>query len=221
MGRTVLSPQRRQEIKKANIGRVIIFCEGKTEKYYFEYFGNIMEKNKYTDVQVVLEQASGNAQTVLNYAENFLAQDENIQKYAVYGKYLAFDCDDPPEIEKVISAAQTAEYGLLMTNYLFETWLLMHFEDVEEKISKKETYRRLTAYLRGTYKKGQKGVLREILQNGSVEKAIENARRLEARYIGEGKTPEKDIKEMNPFTSVHPLIEQFMLEISETEAVSQ
>lgn len=33
MGRTRLSPQRLSETKRTNIGRIIIFCEGKTEKY--------------------------------------------------------------------------------------------------------------------------------------------------------------------------------------------
>ncbi len=46
MGRTQLSPQRLSETKKTNIGRIIIFCEGKTEKYYFDYFAEIIKKNK-------------------------------------------------------------------------------------------------------------------------------------------------------------------------------
>lgn len=57
MGRTLLSPQRLVETKQTNIGRIIIFCEGKTEKYYFEYFAEIIKKNKYTDIEVVLETA--------------------------------------------------------------------------------------------------------------------------------------------------------------------
>ena len=44
MGRTQLSPQRLSETKKTNIGRIIIFCEGKTEKYYFDYFAEIIKK---------------------------------------------------------------------------------------------------------------------------------------------------------------------------------
>jgi len=36
MGRTQLTPRRLSETKKTNIGRIIIFCEGKTEKYYFD-----------------------------------------------------------------------------------------------------------------------------------------------------------------------------------------
>ena len=136
MGRTQLSPQRLSETKKTNIGRIIIFCEGKTEKYYFDYFAEIIKKNKYTDVEVILETADGNAQTVLNFANKFMNNEKHNQKFSTYGKYLAFDCDAPPDIQSVVLAAN--EYELLISNHLFETWLLMHFEDVEKKISKKE-----------------------------------------------------------------------------------
>lgn len=213
MGRTRLSPQRLSQTKKTNIGRIIIFCEGKTEKYYFDYFAEIIKKNKYTDVEIVLETANGNAQTVLNCAKEFMDDEEHNQKFSTYGKYLAFDCDDPPDIQAVVSAAK--DYELLISNYLFETWLLMHFEDVEEKITKREIYRRLSSYLRSSYSKGHKGKTREIIQNGNVEKAIDNARSLEEKYIAEGKNIFTGIKDLNPYTSVYKLIEQFMVEISE------
>ena len=86
MGRTKLSPQRLSETKKANIGRIIIFCEGKTEKYYFDYFAEIINKNKYTDIEVVLETANGNAQTVLNFANKFMKDEKHNQKFSNYGK---------------------------------------------------------------------------------------------------------------------------------------
>ena len=212
MGRTQLSPQRLSETKKTNIGRIIIFCEGKTEKYYFDYFAEIIKKNKYTDIAVVLETANGNAQTVLNFANEFMNNERHNQKFNTYGKYLEFDCDDPPDIQSVVLAA--TEYELLISNHLFETWLLMHFEDVEEKISKNEIYRRLSFHLRGTYSKGHKGKTREIVQNGNIEKAIDNASALEKQYDAEEKSIFTNIKDMNPFTSVYKLIEQFMVEIS-------
>lgn len=209
MGRTQLTPRRLSETKKTNIGRIIIFCEGKTEKYYFDYFAESIKKNKYTDVEVVLETAGGNAQTVLS----FMADEEYNRKFNTYGKYLAFDCDDPPNIQAVVRAARG--YELLLSNHLFETWLLMHFEDAWVKLSKREIYRHLTEHLLGTYSKGQKGKTREIIQNGSIEKAIDNAKALEQRYDEDGKSVFTNIKEMNPYTSVYKLIEQFMVEISE------
>ncbi|MGB7606709.1 MAG: RloB family protein [Lutisporaceae bacterium] len=217
MGRTELSPQRLSQTKKTNIGHLIIFCEGKTEKFYFDYFAQIINKNKYTDVKAEIETANGNAQTVLNFANSYMEQEENNRKYKDYGKYLAFDCDDPPDIQAVVTASQSddKEYKLLISNYLFETWLLMHFEDVDAQLSKRETYRRLSDHLRSTYKKGHKGKTREILQNGDIEKAIDNARALEVGYQTKGKNILTAIKDMNPYTSVHQLIEQFMVEISD------
>lgn len=212
MGKTKLSPQRLTQTKKINIGNIIIFCEGKTEKYYFDYFAEIINKNKYSDVEVVLESANGNAQAVLNYANEFMADEEHNKKFSNYGKYLAFDCDAPPDIQSVVLKA--AGYELLISNYLFETWLLMHFENVENKISKREIYRRLSSYLHNNYSKGHKGKIREIVNNGNIEKAIDNARALEKHYAAEGKSILTNIKDMNPFTSVYKLIEQFMAEIS-------
>lgn len=212
MSRTILSPQRQSEIKKVNIGHIIIFCEGKTEKYYFNYFAEIIKKNKYTAIEVVLESVNGNAQSVLSYADSFMAKEENNRKYSNYGKYLVFDCDAPPDIQAVVSASRN--YELLLSNYLFETWLLMHFEQIEMKLSKKKTYLHLSAHLNSAYTKGHKGKTREIICNGDIEKAIDNAKALEERYIAQGKRIFGNIKEMNPYTSVHRLIEQFMLEIS-------
>lgn len=212
MARTELSPQRLSETKKTNIGRIIIFCEGKTEKYYFDYFAEIIKKNKYTAVEVVLETANGNAQTVLNYADKFMSDEEHNRRFSTYSKYLAFDCDDPPNIQAVVQAAN--EYELLISNHLFETWLLMHFEDVETKLSKREIYRHLSEHLHSSYSKAHKGKTREIVQNGNIEKAIDNAKALEQLYAESGKSVFTSIEKMNPYTSVHKLIEQFMVEIS-------
>ena len=206
MGRTILSPQRQAEIQKTNIGRIIIFCEGKTEKYYFDYFAEIIKKNKYTDVEVVLETANGNARTVLNFANEFLKAEENSRKFSTYGKYLSFDCDDPPDIQSVVLASK--DYELLISNYLFETWLLMHFEEVDTKLTKSQIYRRLSGRLNSAYSKGHKGKTREIIQNGEIEKAIDNAKALEKQYEGQGKVVSANIKEMNPYTSVYRLIER-------------
>ena len=212
MARTVLSTRRLTEVKLANIGRIIIFCEGKTEKYYFEYFADIINRNKYTEVNVVLESAGGNAQAVLNFAKAYFALEENNQRYSTYGKYLAYDCDSPPNIQAVILAS--LDYQLLISNPLFETWLLMHFEEVDVCQTKRQTYRKLSEYLHSLYQKGHKGIVREIIQNGEIEKAIDNARRLEEVYSLEDMSAFSSIMNMNPFTTVYRLIEQFMAEIS-------
>ena len=212
MSRTQLSPQRRSETKEVNIGQIIIFCEGKTEKYYFDYFAEIIRKSKYNQIEVVLVSANGNAQTVLNCADRFMSDEENCHRFSTYGKYLAFDCDDPPDIQSVVKNSKN--YDLLISNYLFETWLLMHFEDVDSKLSKRQIYSRLKSYLHKGYSKGHKGKTREIIQKGDIEKAIDNARNLEQQYDRERKDIATDIVDMNPYTSVYKLIEIFLVKIS-------
>ena len=212
MGRTKLSPQRLSETRKINIGKVIIFCEGKTEKFYFDYFAEIVNKTKYTDIEVVLETANGNAKTVLNYANTFLSDEGHNRKFSNYSKYLVFDCDAPPEIQTVINDAYN--YELLVSNHFFELWLLMHFEEVDTTLTKRETYRHLNVFLHNDYSKGHKGKTREIITNGSIEKAIDNAIRFEQKYKADNLNIFSNIDQMNPYTNVYKLVEQFMAHIS-------
>lgn len=69
-------------------------------------------------------------------------------------------------------------------------------------------------YLHDKYKKGYKGKIREIIQNGSIEKAIDNAKMLEQAYEDDNKNIFTSIDNMNPYSNVYTLIEQFMVEIS-------
>jgi len=216
MGRTKLSKERTVEVQKENIGKIIIFCEGMTEKNYMDYFADIINKNKYTDIHIETESSNGNARNVLNFADSFLFEEANNRIYTHYNKYLIFDCDDPPNIQDVINdmISSDKEYSLIVSNFLFEIWLLMHFENVDKKLSKRQIYERLNTYLNKEYKKADPGIIREIVQIGSVEEAIKNCYELDEKYKLDKKLIINDIKEMNPYTNVHKLIEQFMLEIS-------
>lgn len=203
-------------MKNTNIGHIILFCEGSTEKFYFEYFTEIIEKSKYNDIKIEIESADGNSSRVLKFADEYLDNEANNRKYSNYKKYLIFDCDAPPNIQKIINKMSQSQngYELLVSNYLFETWLLMHFENVTEKISKENTYQRLSGHLVGEYKKASSGLIREILQNGSVEEAMKNAETLAEKYKSEGITICNSIGKMNPFTNVNILVEQLLAAIS-------
>ncbi|WP_100489106.1 hypothetical protein [Sporolactobacillus pectinivorans] len=82
MGRIKLSPQRLTEIKRVNIGHVLIFCEGMTEKLYLDYFADIINENKYTDIQIETQTADGNSRTVYHFAERYLEQEGHNQRYS-------------------------------------------------------------------------------------------------------------------------------------------
>lgn len=175
-----------------------------TEKNYIDYFAEIINKNKYTDIHIETESSNGNAKNVFNFANRFLEEEANNRNYTHYNIYLIFDCDDPPNIQEVIKDMLNSDkdYSILVSNFLFEIWLLMHFEYVAAKLSKRQIYEKLNTYLKKDYKKADCGIIREIISNGDIEEAIKNAYELEEKYIQNNKGIAKDIESMNPYTNV-------------------
>lgn len=222
MGMIKLTP-REVATKEPSIGKIIIFCEGMTEKNYFDYFAKIINdgKNKFNEIKVeVLPPAGGNARRVFNFAEEFLNEKCNISKYQYYQKFLSFDCDAPDDIQNVINdmISSTNNYELLISNLLFETWLLMHFENVDLPLKKLNTLYKLAKALGmvGYTKKhkNKSGLTRKVLNCGNIKKAIENAEILHKKYEDSGQTIKRDIKQMNPYTTVHKLVKEFLIAIS-------
>lgn len=215
---------RETETRLSNLGKVLLICEGPTEVFYFEYFAEIIRnnQNKYAHLDIESIPAEGNARRVLNFAEEFLQDESNLRKYALYEKHLVFDCDAPTEIERVIidMLSSTNNYTLSLTNLLFETWLLMHFEQVEPLYSNTKTKieNRLEASLGKEYTKADSGLIRQIIGNGdNLRNAISHAHVLEERYKNDNLSLERDIRQMNPFTTVHSLMERILNEMQKSE----
>lgn len=220
MARTVLNSVRSTDSINLNIGKMLIFCEGRTEKIYFDYFAKILNRYKYNDIEVSVsvKSANGDSSKVVKFAEEFLSKGNNASIYLNYAKYLVFDCDAPKgeAIYKVINNAinSNENYKLLISNWLFENWLLMYFEDYEKKITKNEVYRRLSYHLGYEYKKANEGIIRQIITTGNFERAKINAENLRKFYDTNGLEYITSIKKMNPFTNVDTLINDFMIAIS-------
>lgn len=213
--------------KPENAGKLLIFCEGYTEYNYLEYFRNYIDNNlrvKYSDIVIEPINAEGNAMHVYNYAEEFLGIGENASKYLYYEKHLVFDCDAPENIQQVIALMKDSEndYILDYSNLLFETWLVMHFQNLEpdKDNSKQHILKLMSDYLdviKYTNKiKASKGTIGKILGSNGNEKiraAIENAKLLEKHWREIGKDMYKDITQMNPAVDIYKLIERLLDEI--------
>lgn len=227
MGRLVNGERKIINPKPENAGKLLIFCEGFTEYNYLEYFKVYLENNlraQYSEIVLEPINTEGNAMRVYHYAEEFLDNDENRRKYDLYEKHLVFDCDAPKEIDKVIQLMRESknDYILDYSNLLFETWLVMHFQNVlpEEDNKKRNIIRCMREFLgvqRYTTKvKAAKGTIGKILGNDGnrrIRAAVENARRLEAYWEQKGLELEKDVKSMNPSVGIYKLIERLLDEV--------
>lgn len=227
MPRLVNGERKIQNPKPENAGKLLIFCEGYTEYNYLDYFKQYLDNNlhvKFSDIVIEPINTEGNAIHVFNYAEDFLNDDVNASKYLYYEKHLVFDCDAPKNIQEVITRMQGSSnhYILDYSNLLFETWLVMHFQNLkpEGKNSKRDIMRLMCSYL-GVQKytakeKAAKGTIGKILGSNGNEKiraAIENAKLLEKHWKEEEKNISKDIAQMNPSVGIYNLIERFLDEI--------
>lgn len=213
--------------KPENAGKILIFCEGHTEYNYLDYFRNYIDNNlhaKYSDIVIEPINTEGNAMHVYDYAEEFLGTDDNASKYMYYEKHLVFDCDAPENIQEVITLMRNSEndYVLDYSNLLFETWLVMHFQNLEpdKDNSKREILKLMREHLNVTKytkkMKASKGTIGQILgSNGNerIRAAIENAKSLEKYWKDAGKSVDKDIKQMNPAVDIYKLIERLLEEI--------
>ena len=210
-----------------NAGKLLIFCEGHTEYNYLDYFRSYIDNNlraKFSDIVIEPINAEGNAMHVYNYAEEFLETDENASKYLHYEKHLVFDCDAPENIQEVIALMKDSEndYILDYSNLLFETWLVMHFQNLEpgKDNSKRAILKLMRDYLDVTKytkkMKASKGTIGKILGSNGNEKiraAIENAKLLEKHWKDTGKDMDKDITQMNPAVDIYKLIDRLLDEI--------
>lgn len=213
--------------KPENAGKLLIFCEGYTEYNYLDYFRQYIDNNlraKYSDIVIEAINAEGNAMQVYNYAEEFLGKEENARKYLYYEKHLVFDCDAPQNIQDVIALMRVSDnnYVLDYSNLLFETWLVMHFQNLEPDSDngKRAIIKLMREYLnvpRYTPKiKAAKGTIGMILGSSGNERiraAIENAKQLEWYWKTAGKDIDKDVAQMNPSVDIYKLIERLLDEV--------
>ena len=227
MARLTLNNTRKTETKNEHIGKVLIFCEGYTEYNYFNYlceYYNTNKKDKYSQVELIPVNTEGNASNVLNYADDFFEKDGNKEKYSNHEKHLVFDCDAPDNIQEVINNMKNSpnDYFLDYTCLVFETWLLMHYQEFssETKYRKSKLYNMMCDILdvnKYTSKvKASEATIKKILASDGREKmkkAIVNAQELEKYYKDAGLYIFENIKDMNPSSSVHSLVERIIDEI--------
>ena len=227
LGRLVNGERKIVNPKPENAGSILIFCEGKTEYNYLNYFKRYLEAHQVEFSRIELEEplnAEGNAMRVYKYAEDFLADEENRRKYELFEKHLVFDCDAPEDIEAVLKLMKSSEHDYIInySNLLFETWLVMHFfilspeEDNSQDVIFEKMRNILDVVYYGSKEKASEGTIATILStdgNARIRQAIKNAESLKEYWEENAKNPFDDIKEMNPSVSVHMLVERLLDEI--------
>lgn len=148
-----------------------IITEGETEARYFSEF-----KQKYRCSAVNIKKIKPCSGQILNAAKR-VWKNERVASSRYNKQAIIIDKDalSENEFNHILRAAKDENIEVIFSNSTFEVWLLAHFESITSGLlSVNDLKKRLSSYLRGEYKKGDKGQLSTIVSY--YEQAIVNAR---------------------------------------------
>lgn len=177
------------------MSRILVVCEGiKTEPNYFKSFD---KKNNGIFV-VELDFSGGGINTIQVVDEAIRLKEKAERKKQAYDVIWAvFDRDsfDPGKFNAAIFKAKAHNIECAWSNEAFELWYLLHFEyrntgmnrndycgKIEQHINASPLYKKKKPYI---YKKNDPAHYDEMCTYGSIERALDNAEKLDALYNDE------------------------------------
>lgn len=197
--------------------RIMVFCEGDTEKTYFHYL-----KNKY---RINLEIEKKDAQEKLLSVSKKHIEYHNIYLEEKDSVWCVMDVEENKKkwleiLPKIIQFEKEKNHFVVFSNPCFEIWLLLYFKYITKKITSKELEEELSKIFKEKYRKG-KNLKKYLNCLEFTEKiAIENSKNLikyhkQKQMIGSNDliTNYNDlIKDYNnnPITTVHLLVEKII-----------
>ncbi len=182
---------------------IILFCEGETEKRYFDSFPkrgkNITVKSFGKGTAKLLEEAKG-----------FLKKAEN-EKLRYNEKWIVFDKDHFTDFDETIKKSEDSDFKVAYSNPCFELWFFLHFEYTETSLDSKTLCGKVCTKLSKCQDcrdlKSKTNIYEDILEKQT--NAIKNAKKLEKNKDENAKPSEQ-----NPITKVHFLVESLNESIS-------
>ncbi|MBU1661811.1 MAG: RloB family protein [Chloroflexi bacterium] len=173
----------------------LIVCEGEqTEPNYFKSF------RVSADVKVI---GTGRSTTgLVEYAKTLKDKAKRNQQ-AYTSVWVVFDRDDfsPENFNGAIEQAKHAGFCVAYSNEAFELWYVLHFDYMDNAISRQQYQDILSKRLVEPYRKNDLTLYARLLNR--QPDAIRNAERLLASY-----KPHPNPTYDNPCTAVHHLVQE-------------
>jgi RloB-like protein len=189
---------------RSGIKYFLIVTEGvKTEPHYFESLKRAIPRHAVQHIDI--KGAGDNTYRVVKLAKE--TREKSLRHYDEV--WAVFDRDSFPaeHFNQAIQQAKSWGIETAWTNEAFELWYLLHFQFVQNGMSREQyrpfLERELTQRMGQpfTYQKNRADMYDLLQQYGDEKRAIEWAKQLESHFEGE-----TDYANQNPCTKVHVLI---------------
>jgi hypothetical protein len=115
--------------------RIVIVCEGRTEKDYIDGFVKNLRARTVSTLNVQVIGQAGVPMTVVENAKQIRqaaseqASRENDDNLSIDSVWAVFDVDDHPNVENAKIMATDNGVQCAVSNACFELWLYLHFQD--------------------------------------------------------------------------------------------
>lgn len=177
--------------------RVLIACEGETEKSYFQEAREHLCLPS-VDIEVSCEGTS-DPSNIVKFAKQRFKESQNVGNPFDF-VFCVFDKDNADRYNAAVQAIASSKpkntFFAIGSVPCFEYWLLLHFKCSTSPLNAKQAETELKKHMLG-YQKNQKGLFKTLLNK--LEQAKKNAK--QTLQICESNNAE------NPSTRVHTLIE--------------
>ena len=193
--------RRRNTEQRKRTPFVIIGCEGKTEKTYF---------NNFRSKKCIIKFAKGNStdpkgivQDLINYINSEIDLEDDDKVYAV------FDTDvgenKQQQIKEAKELARENGVEIITSTPAFEMWFLLHFGFTTKAFTSSNALEKELKKHIHNYSKSDNTFL---AIKESTGQAIKNAKKLEKHQIDEGQA--LDNEKCNPYTAVYKVVEELI-----------
>lgn len=211
LGREGRKKSRKVNIRDERPSTCLIMTEGtETEVNYFENIKRIIN-NRYRSREIqdnypMKVEGKARSTTVL---VNEAIKRKNRENFSEI--WVVFDKDDNFDFDEAIKLAKDNDIKVAWSNESFELWLLLHFQELQTSISRKQYISNLNSYFKkinannGMYSKNISNIF-DITMN-MVDIAISRSENLRKYYSNTGINKES---KMNPATSVDILVKELL-----------
>jgi hypothetical protein len=181
--------------------RILILCEGTTERFYASELRNELPKTKQRSIAI--EISEGNRQDPLSLVNEAIVKAKRARKernpYEII--WLFFDHDNWPQLQNAFAVIEKEEFKIAFTSLCLEHWFILHFENCGRAFQKGEEVERYLIRLWPAYHKTTINHFQKL--KGQLPQAIERANQLNRRQS------DIPVFQRNPYFTIPDLLEFF------------
>ncbi len=200
---------RKQRKKRKISKRILVLCEGPTEKQYLLSIKNLLPREKQRSISIEIESYKKTDPKSLTNESIRRKKKANRENSKYDSVWIVFDHDNSPNRDYAFIKAKKEKINIAYSSINIEMWFILHFEYTSRSFETGDIAKNYLAdnYI-DDYKPG-KTIVWDYLRQELTKKAMKYAHKLRKYQIA---NLENGVKEwdLNPYVTIDKLVEYLL-----------